>query len=741
MRSMVRQGRRFFEAEGARIRQRLCHVVLFGLLGCNNLLGLTEYSVRQDSVSPGDCEAEGEECFDPRSEAEPSCADVACSSSLASEDCRVLTGPAQDVNALRLGTLFATSGALKAESVARERAALLAVRELNEAGGVTAPAGGAGRPLVLIGCDASRDYKRAAMHLVALGVVAIIGPESSQTMLDLATNVTIPAQMLLISPVAIASNLGELQDDDLTWLMAPSAKQRSPLISAQIERLLSRLSEQRMRPPRLGVVFREDTFGRAALATLLGLPVDGMSLAQRSGANGGPRLEGYGTNTHFDPSSLVDSFRKQVPDAMLLIGLTELVNGFIAPLEDTWATGESKSDAPRPVYIMTDGLRVPELLALADAQPDLNDRLYGTAFVPSGAALPIYEGFRAALHTHYPSTETELHGVAATYDAAYALAYAVASLDTSELRGPKIARALHERFDGSDEVTVGRDGIVAAIRQLSAGGKVHLLGASGPVRWDETGARSEGSVAVYCVGKTAGKSYFVQAGVTLDVSTGKLSGEFGDCRSGSAHVRREDRDAVGFDGDAGANPMASSAADAQPPSNTSAWPPTAAGKPADDASDGLIHCGHAECDSHAEQFCCIAHLRPQAGGPQPEDYSCSSSTMDCAAELHCGNDAACGGGMSCCGSGNAAACTSGPLCELRLGVHLGCTARRDCGESDVCCAAPCIPGPAGFCELNCRTRCNDTLGESAVCDTDAECQAGLRCSSNPAWLGVKICQL
>lgn len=726
---------RFREGACATIVFRAVCWLLCGCAGCDSVLGLSSFSVEADAETSGRACATAGDCEPPNQKLDSGlCLDASCDPSVSTGACRVLSGSADNDQAVRIGTLLATGGTLSDESLAREHAAVLAVEEINEAGGVTSPMDKAPRPLLLFGCDAAGGHVRAAQALQELGVVAVIGPESSQMMLEVATTVTVPAGILLISPVAIASHLTDLQDDDLTWLMAPTAKQRVPLLSAQLEALVSHLSAARMRSLKLGVVFREDTFGRAALSTLLGLPVDGMSLVQRSAMGAGPQIEGYGAQTGFDPRGLVDKFLGQQPDALLLIGLTELVTRFVLPLEQGW--GEQPSpQAPRPLYVMTDGMRVPALLALADSRPDLRARLFGSAFVPTTEALAVHESFAASLRTHFPGTTAGVYGTAETYDAVYALAFALASLPLGRVTGAQLASALHERLSGESLVPVGRDGVVAGFRMLSGGGSVRAMGASGPLRWDAQGARSEGMVEAFCVGERDGVSYFGGAGMTLDLASGELSGEFAPC---SAPMPGLEAAAGAEQPDTSSAPAAQSAAQEPDDVDAVSGMPSS---PASQASMAVVHCGDADCAADEQQACCISDLRLESGGPSAREYSCSSASAACAAELHCSTDGVCSDGTICCGSGSTAQCSSPVLCDLRLGAHLGCTSPRDCdGAAGACCAYPCIPGPAGYCELSCESSCDERLGATKVCDTDADCEGGWQCSSNPAWLGVHVCQ-
>lgn len=127
----------------------------------------------------------------------------------------------------------------QAEMGIQERnGAVLAVEEINEAGGV------AGRPLVLLVRDdlgTPEGAQSADSDLIAKGVVAIIGhPTSGQTIEGL--KVTKPAGILMISPTA--STLELSGKDDLFFRLIPTSSERADAFARHIyeRRNLTRLA-------------------------------------------------------------------------------------------------------------------------------------------------------------------------------------------------------------------------------------------------------------------------------------------------------------------------------------------------------------------------------------------------------------------------------------------------------------------------------------------------------------------
>jgi ABC-type branched-subunit amino acid transport system substrate-binding protein len=156
--------------------------------------------------------------------------------------CTELTGDVTKPNALRIGALLSLHGAQLAINRERQRGLVLAVEQINQAGGVPDVWTGISHPLALVVCDTADDPVRAGRHLIEdLAVPAIIGPNSSNDTLDLATRLSIEKRTLTMSPTAMASSLRDLADDDLSWSMVPTDAQRAPLLHAQIKALESAL--------------------------------------------------------------------------------------------------------------------------------------------------------------------------------------------------------------------------------------------------------------------------------------------------------------------------------------------------------------------------------------------------------------------------------------------------------------------------------------------------------------------
>ncbi|TQL48887.1 amino acid/amide ABC transporter substrate-binding protein (HAAT family) [Homoserinimonas aerilata] len=128
--------------------------------------------------------------------------------------------PASGDGVLRIGTLFATSGDAAYLSPAQVAGVELAVREVNEAGGVL------GKPVEVFhrnsGEAATQQAEESFAQLVEKGVDVVIGPSSS-VLAERILPLAIEAQVLLVSPAASAPVLTGLADEGLLARTAPSA--------------------------------------------------------------------------------------------------------------------------------------------------------------------------------------------------------------------------------------------------------------------------------------------------------------------------------------------------------------------------------------------------------------------------------------------------------------------------------------------------------------------------------------
>jgi ABC-type branched-subunit amino acid transport system substrate-binding protein len=521
--------------------------VLFGataLGGCGVLLGIDEFSVSNHAQSADGGTVQAAECTMTRQ-----CIDRAGGSGdaevigtrmptvcvqatgkcvpLPSEDCHVVTGDYANNSAIVIGSLFSTTGAQASTNLARQQSAMLAVEEINAAGGIPMGSTSAdGRPLILVSCDESVDLLRAGRHLIdELHVAAIVGPNTSQDTLDLSNKLSIAAHTLLLSPTAVASSIADLLDDGMTWQITPTDVQRAPLTIQQLNELEGRIRQERNRSTvKLGVVYRDDALGQGTRVSLNALAWNGKPLADPVNLGASVRIDPYDFRQP-NQQAIVDAYIKFAPDVILLAGPAEVITSVMMPIEQNWP-GPKES---RPQYLLIESAKVPELLTAVAGNDDLRQRIRGTGITPSPRSVPVNEAFMVSYAARYPGQSAGSSGMGAAYDSTYALAYAMAGLRGAPVTGPNLAQGLHGLGRGGTMVEVQSTQVLAAFRRLAAGEGITAVGTYATLQWTDSGALLGGTLEMWCVANTGGKPNFDSSGLTFDVAAGQPSGRYAQC--------------------------------------------------------------------------------------------------------------------------------------------------------------------------------------------------------------------
>ncbi len=518
---------------------KLRNVVLllaFGVsgAGCNSLTKLDEYKVATtptDTDSGAACKS-NVQCTEQATRAEGASAPVAavCVKSsgrcvkLLSDDCDAVTGDYENDDSIVIGSLFSTQGAQAATNIARQQSAMLAVTQINNVGGVPA-ANGSPRKLVLVSCNETVDLMRAGDHLVnELKVPAIVGPNTSQDTIELSGAISVPAGTVLMSPTAVASSIGDLLDDGFTWLMVPSDVQRAPLMISQINELETELkAERNLTTVKLGIVFRDDALGVGTRTSLNDLVLNGKSISD---------AVNLGNNVHINPYSfgaadqgpLVDEYLAFLPDIIVLGGTAEAITQVMVPLEAGWPEGEA-----RPEYVLIDSVKVPDLITAVTGNDNLRARIRGTGITPSPSSVDVYNSFKVDYQIAYPGA-TMVSGMGPAFDAAYAIALALAARAGDPVSGTAVKQGLRMLSGGNDAIDLGPTKVLSAFQKLAAGDKIDARGTFTSLEWSDEGTVLGGTIEVWCIGGTADKPAYQSSGLTYDLMTNEESGEFKPCQ-------------------------------------------------------------------------------------------------------------------------------------------------------------------------------------------------------------------
>jgi branched-chain amino acid transport system substrate-binding protein len=424
-----------------------------------------------------------------------------------------------------IGSLFVTSGTTASQNQQRQQSATLAIEEINKVGGIPTATEGISRPLVMVSCDET-NMIRAATHLVSdVRVPAIVGPNLSQDTIDISNNVTAGAGVLVVSPTAVAASIAGLRDNGLTWLMIPSDAQRGPLMIQQINELETQLKSARSKDTiKFSIIYRDDAMGQGTQTSLNSLHINGNTLSAELG-NGNVKVSPY-TSTQTDFSAIISEQVAFAPDIIVLAGTAETVT-VMTGLEAAW-----NPDNPRPYYLGIDPFKGPQLLTAVTGNDDLRRRWRGTGTKPGPdkAEADNYNAFQLAYNGRYPGTQATASGCGSSYDASYAIAYALAATKDLPVTGANIAQGLRKLSGGATAINTGS--VLTAFQKLAAGESINGAGTLCPLAWDENGSVSAGTVEVWCIGLSSATPpvpQYQSSGVTLDIQTQSILGSYTQC--------------------------------------------------------------------------------------------------------------------------------------------------------------------------------------------------------------------
>jgi ABC-type branched-subunit amino acid transport system substrate-binding protein len=499
---------------------------------CNSVIGLNDLKVDDSPIAPAvECEtnrectskltaAAGAETMGVCVKPEGKCV------ALLSEDCDTITGDPQQDDLIVLGSLFSTKGAQAATNLNRQQSAMLAVTEINSLGGIPSPSGGA-RQLVMVSCNESDGaWKRAGVHLVdELKVPAIVGPNTSQDTIDVSTQISVPGGTVMMTPSAVASEIGDLSDNDLTWLMVPSDVQRAPLMIRQINELERRIKMERgVETVKLSVITRGDALGIGTRTSLNSLRLNDRPLSEQIGTDKTVLLDPYEPTIKEPNQALISKHVAFTPDIVVLAGTAEAISYVMKPLEEAWTA------ATRPQYVLIDSTKVPELLTLVTGNDELRRRVRGTGIVPGSESANVYETFKQAYLSAYPGSTATISGMGPSYDAAYSIAYAIAAAGDEAITGATVSQNLRKLAGGATTIEVGRQHMTRAFQQLSEGERIRAIGTFGALEWNENGTVVGGTLEMWCIAAPGGGTPAYRSSMLyFDLASSTESGSYVQC--------------------------------------------------------------------------------------------------------------------------------------------------------------------------------------------------------------------
>ncbi|MCY4392782.1 MAG: ABC transporter substrate-binding protein [Chloroflexi bacterium] len=356
---------------------------------------------------------------------------------------------------LKIGVLLVNSETQTDTALDRLRSFKLAIKHVNEAGGVF------GQPVEVAEGDTLNPAEEARRLIEEEGVHAIVGPNSSADSL-LVIEVAAPAGVLVISPSASSPLLTANDDGDLFFRTVLSDIAQGPAL-AQLTR--ERGFEN------VGVIYRDDAWGQ------------GLVEAFRQAWTGGIVAVSSPAELRESYLDLIEESARDGAQALVLLTFWPEAEIILREALDSGLYDQ---------FLFGDALRRADL-----AEAVGGGRLagmYGTVSGPSHENAPTLI-WDEAFHDEY-GRGTEATYVKETYDAAIAIALAAEAAGNAE--GSAIRDAL--RGIGSapgERVLPGVEGVAHALSIIRDGGEVDYEGGSVSMDWDEYGDLRRGYIGIW----------------------------------------------------------------------------------------------------------------------------------------------------------------------------------------------------------------------------------------------------
>lgn len=362
------------------------------------------------------------------------------------------TGVQAQEDDIKIGSLMAMSGALASYGPPINDGVELAAKHLNEAGGIL------GRDVEIVTRDSKTDPTSgvdAAKKLVDVDEVsAFVGPLSSGVTLPVAESVSIPEEVVQISPSATTPQMTGLEDDDYVFRTVPSDALQGVIIG----QLALDLGYENF-----SVIYVNNDYGKG--------------LADAAGdwfeERGGEVL----TKVPYEKGKA--SYRGELeeaaagnPEVLVLIGYPE--NG-------TNIVRQALSGGYMDEFIFPDGMQAPEIIENIGAQY-LNGT-YGTA--PGSKDTPSAETFEETYTEEYGSTPPKPFMTNA-YDAATVISLAMQKAGSTDSEA--IKNSLRDVSNPPGEkVYAGPEEFEKAFELLEEGEEINYEGAGGSVDFNSDG--------------------------------------------------------------------------------------------------------------------------------------------------------------------------------------------------------------------------------------------------------------
>ena len=384
---------------------------------------------------------------------------VACSNSTTTTSAASSGGGTAPAFDLKIGDVVSLTGDLAAYGPAIDKGAHVAVKVINDAlsqDGIT------GITVEIVGTeDDQTDAKagvEAATKLVQTDKVnMIMGPLASTVTEAVAQSVTVPNQVVTISPSSSASVITNVNDQGYLYRTAPAD-------SAQAHFLVQLMGEKFGTDATINVGVRNDSYGT-------GLQSDFSDAWEAAGGTIGESIAWNPDAATFD--SEAQKLVSGSPDGWLIVDFPETFKKVGPALVRTGSWDPTKT-------FVTDGLRDTGLPAALGAQA--TEGIIGTS--PTTASNPAAEGFDQVFKSVAPTNVKRGTFDVNAFDAVIVAFLAALKAGTAD---PTVWKDQLADVSGPGGTQYAFKDLAAAINDVIAGKDIDYEGASGPINFDENG--------------------------------------------------------------------------------------------------------------------------------------------------------------------------------------------------------------------------------------------------------------
>lgn len=374
----------------------------------------------------------------------------------------ISTGSNAVAQDLKVGTLFDHSGALKDWGERHQNAAELAAEQLKKAGWT----------MSLVHADSQSSAKaaqNAALQLIEEdNVLAILGSSSSGVVVPVAESVTIPHNILMISPGATAPYISTLKDDqgkDLLFRTSPSDKLQGVVLGKLAAGLYSTASVLYVDNPYgqgLARQFQQSFEKRGGLATMV--------------PHGEEVMPSY-------VNELRSAFSRKYGTKPMLAGKFDVLCAFSYPEHAKMYIKEGIEVFHGKNFLFSDGTKSEKLIQEIGAEK--LEGMMGTApGSGSGSGFEKFKVFYTTQHGDFPSSPF----IANAYDATVLLGLASYAVKAKGLKlTSKNIRDQLREVANPPGVFVAPGEFETAFKLLDMGQPINYEGASGNVDFDNNG--------------------------------------------------------------------------------------------------------------------------------------------------------------------------------------------------------------------------------------------------------------